>query len=363
METTRIVLIPAFEPDERMTALAADMASRGFLVLVIDDGSGAAFEKLFENAAGSGIILRHEENRGKGAAIKTGLRWIAENVSGHYTVVTMDADGQHLPGDAVRVCEAAGSEPDALILGSRCFRKDTPLRNRTGNAITRWVFRLSTGVRIYDTQTGLRAFSDELLPELQSVSGERYEFEMNVLLVRAKQGRPIREIPIDTVYIDGNTHSHFSVVRDSVLIYRELLKFSAVSLASFAVDYSLFCLLSAITDTVALSNILARVVSGAVNYSLNRRLVFQSKAGVARSLLQYAALACSILALNTALLWLLASRLGLNRYLAKILVEAMLFVVSFLVQKRWIFRKDTASGGDRPADRQRKQPGKEGDTT
>lgn len=354
MEPTRIALIPAYEPDVRLTALADDMTARGFRVVIVDDGSGEAYESIFKDAEAFGTVLRHEMNRGKGAAIKTALAWITEHTAGRYTVVTVDSDGQHLSCDAARICEAAEAEPDALILGSRSF-ENAPLRNRTGNTITRAVFRLSTGMRVYDTQTGLRAFSDAIIPDLLGVKGERYEYEMNVLMCWAQAGRPIREIPIKTVYIDGNAHSHFSVVRDSVRIYKEILKFSAASLTSFVVDYGMFCLLSAATGTVALSNILARIVSGSVNYTLNRKLVFESRAGVGRSLLQYAALACGILALNTALLWLLVTNLGVNRFIAKILVEAVLFLLSYFVQKRWIFRKrDTFQIADKQQELLRK---------
>ncbi len=339
METTRIALIPAYEPDAKLAELAGDMAVRGFHVLIVDDGSGPDYEAVFAEAARFGTVLRHEQNRGKGAAIKTGLDRIAECFTGNYTVVTMDADGQHLPSDAARVCAASESEPEALILGSRSFQGHVPLRSRMGNGITRGVFRLSTGVRVYDTQTGLRAFSQALLPALRGVKGERYEYEMNVLMCWAQDKRPIREIPIETVYLDGNSSSHFSTVRDSIRIYKEILKFSAASLTSFVVDYGLYCLLSALTGAVALSNVLARIVSGTVNYTLNRKLVFESSAGVGRSLIQYILLACGILALNTTLLWLLVTELGLNRYAAKILVEIVLFAISYFVQKRWIFRK------------------------
>ena len=346
MERTRIALIPAYEPDEKLAALAESMNQRGFRVLIVDDGSGEAYKSVFADAEPFGTVLHHELNRGKGAAIKTGLEWLADHITGSFSVVTMDADGQHLPGDAVRVCEASEAEPDALILGTRSFRDGAPLRNRIGNAITRWVFHMSTGVRVYDTQTGLRAFSDKLIPILLGVKGERYEYEMNVLMSWAQEKRTIREIPVDTVYIDGNAHSHFSVVRDSIRIYKEILKFSAASLASFAVDYSLYCLLSALTGAVVSANVLARIISGSFNYTLNRKLVFESKAGIARSLLQYAALACGILAVNTLCLWVLVTVLGANRYTAKLLVEAVLFVISYFVQKRWIFRKKDPAPSD-----------------
>ena len=341
MQNNRIALIPAYEPDRGLAALAAQMRRHGFLVLIVDDGSGAAYDPAFADAAQDAVLLRQERNRGKGAALKTGLAWIAAHAAAPYTVVTMDADGQHLPEDAARVCAAAEAEPDALILGVRQFRDGVPLRSRFGTAVTRWVFRLSTGVRIHDTQTGLRAFSHRLLPALRSVPGTRYEYEMNVLMRLAQEGRPLRELPIRTVYLEGNRSSHFHPLRDSARIYAEILKFSASSLISFVLDYGLYCLLCALGCSVVSANLAARAVSASVNYTLNRRLVFGSRAGLGKSFLQYALLAGGILALNTASLWLL-TRLGLNRYAAKILVELALFTLSYFVQKRWIFRKKEA---------------------
>ena len=345
MKLTRIALIPAYEPDERLTVLAREMAGRSFLVLIVDDGSGPKYEKAFADAVIYATVLHHETNRGKGAAIKTGLTWIGENMEAPYTVVTMDADGQHLPEDAARICAASEAEPEALILGSRRFEGNVPLRSRFGNGVTRWVFRLSTGAKVYDTQTGLRAFSDHLLPAMLEVKGERYEYEMNVLMSWAQEKRPLRELPIQTVYLDGNRSSHFRALRDSARIYWEILKFSASSLMSFVLDYGLFCGFSLLTGRVVFSNVAARLISGSVNYTVNRRLVFESRAGVGKSLLQYALLAAGILGVNTLSLWLLVAKLGINRYLAKILVEAVLFAASYLVQKRWIFRKKEVVSG------------------
>ena len=339
----RIALIPAYEPDARLTVLAKEMADRGFLVLIVDDGSGPVYQPVFKAAGNTATVLTHEKNRGKGAALKTALAWIQENLDAPYTVVTMDADGQHLPEDAERICAAAEAEPEELILGGRRFAGRVPLRSRFGNGVTRLVFRLSTGAKVHDTQTGLRAFSHRLLGELREVKGERYEYEMNVLLRWAREKRPLRELPIQTVYLDGNRSSHFRALRDSVRIYREILRFSASSFLSFLLDYGLFCLLSLLTGRVVVSNVAARLISGSVNYTVNRKLVFESRAGVGTSLLQYAVLAAGILGVNTLSLWLLVTGLGLNRYLAKILVETALFAASYLVQKRWIFRVKEAA--------------------
>ncbi|MCR5826548.1 MAG: bifunctional glycosyltransferase family 2/GtrA family protein [Oscillospiraceae bacterium] len=332
-------LIPAYEPDARLTALAEQLARRAFTVVIVDDGSSASCAPVFAAAERCATVLHHAENRGKGAALKTGLASIASQACAPYTVVTVDADGQHRLGDVLRVVTEASAHTDSLVLGSRGFQGDVPLRSRLGNAVTRLVYRLCSGARVYDTQTGLRAFSDALVPELLAVEGARYEYEMNVLMDCARRKRPIREVRIETVYLDGNASSHFDALRDSWRIYRSILRFSAASLCGFAIDYVLFCALSGATGLIAASNVAARLVSAVVNYSLNRRMVFRSDAPMRRSAVQYALLAAVILLCNTALLELL-SRAGLALWLAKLFTELTLFSLSYLVQSKWIFRKE-----------------------
>ena len=338
MIAKRIALIPAYEPEEGLVALTEALEREGFAVVVVNDGSGAGSTSVFRQAERRATVLAHPYNRGKGAALRTGLQYIAAHYDAPYTVVTVDADGQHRTHDVLRVCAEAETHPDSLVLGSRGFDGDVPLRSRFGNALTRCVYRLCGGARVYDTQTGLRAFSDALLPALLAIEGERYEFEMNVLMAFARQKRPIREVRIETVYLDNNASSHFDTLRDSWRIYRNILKFSAASLCGFAVDYTLFCGLSAVTGLTALSNVASRLVSAAVNYTLNRRAVFRSDAPAGRSAARYALLAAAILLTNTAMLEALTA-LGVAAWLAKLLTETALFSVSYLAQSKWIFGK------------------------
>ena len=345
MDTSkRIVLIPAYQPDTALIPFTEDLVSAGFTAVVVDDGSGAACAEIFTRLSGmEGVtVLTHEINRGKGAALKTGLRYIADHFPIPYTVVTADADGQHKVGDICRVCREAETSPEALVLGSRRFDGQVPLRSRIGNTITRTVFRLTSGAKVYDTQTGLRAFSDELVPRMLAVSGERYEYEMQVLQTAARSGIPLREIWIETVYLDGNASSHFDTVRDSFRIYREILHFSGASLLSFCLDYLLFCCFLAVSGSLVLSNVAARLISAACNYTLNRRLVFRSDAAVSASAPAYALLAALILLSGTVLLKGL-SLLGISGYLAKIAVEMVMFAVSFTVQRSWVFRSGIRS--------------------
>ena len=358
-----IALIPAYEPDAKIIDLTKELKDRRFDVVVVDDGSGPDYADLFERLSRDATVLTHKENRGKGAALKTGLEYIGkymaytesvltgtgtETVSGRDAViVTADADGQHLPEDIERVAEIAAARPSALVLGSRALAGDIPARSRFGNTVTRHVYSAATGVKVHDTQTGLRAFHRSMIPRLLKIEGERYEYEINMLMQLASEGVPIIEERIETVYEDNNSGSHFKTFRDSFRVYKEILKFSASSLASFAIDYCMYAALLAATGAAGIangliiSNIGARLVSGAVNYTLNRRLVFRSRTGFAKSAAQYILLAAFILAGNTIVLSTLAGTLGMNSLLAKLTTEIIFFVISWTVQKYVIFFKET----------------------
>ena len=338
----RIALIPAYMPSESLVGLTEELDRRRFSVVVVDDGSGENFDKIFEACAYHATVLAHRENKGKGAALKTGLRFIERSFDAPYTVVTLDADGQHSIKDALHVCETAERCLSALVLGCRSFKGEdvkVPKKSLLGNKLTRTVFRMSSGVDVSDTQTGLRAFSDRHVLRMCGISGDRYEYEMNVLMEYAKQELSIREVPIETIYIDENSSSHFHPVGDSARIYKEILKFSASSLLCFVLDYLLFCLFSMLTGSVTAANITARVFSAAANFELNRRLVFGSKKSAGKSAAQYFALAFFILVCNTLLLNLLVSLTPIGRYIAKIITETTMFFVSYAVQKTYIFSR------------------------
>ena len=345
-EVPRIALIPAFEPEDGLVNLAVQLSDAHFKVILVDDGSGEQYRRIFSAAKRFAVVLTHEQNRGKGCALKTGLSYIARHCASNAVVVTLDADGQHSVRDAVRAADEAADNPNALVLGCRRFDgKDVPRRSRFGNRLTCLVYRLATGVSVSDTQTGLRAFGMGLLPFLLGIDGERYEYEMNVLLACPRRKIPICEIPIETIYEAGNAGSHFNALRDSLRIYGDIFKFAASSFTGFVVDYGLYTLLAALTGglsaavSIPLSNVLARIVSAWVNFSINRKYVFKSEENPVKTAVQYFALAAVILAGNTVILSLLISTAGMNRYLAKVLTEILFFSMSWAAQKFIIFRK------------------------
>ena len=334
------IVIPAYEPDEKLTAVVEELYNEtDCKLIVVNDGSGEDKRAVFESIKGRAVLLEHEHNRGKGAALKTAFAYIKENVSGSYGVITADADGQHKTADIMRIADALEAHPDRLIMGCRKFTGDIPFRSRFGNNMTRAVFRFAAGVGVSDTQTGLRGFSGSLTDFMLGLSGERYEFEMNMLLEAAREGIAFFEVPIETVYINDNKSSHFKPVRDSLRIYRDIIKFSCSSLLSFLVDYSWYSAVLFFSGNVRFANISARSVSSVLNFILNKKVVFKNKDNIFFSAAKYFLLAFVILTVNTELLELMVKKLKINGYIAKIAIEMLMFMFSWTMQRCFVFKK------------------------
>lgn len=332
-----LILIPAYEPDIRLVRLVRDLRTLApdAAVLVVDDGSGPRFDVVFDVAADVGArVLRFAENRGKGAALKAGFSHAAEFFRGQ-DVVCADCDGQHTPRDILTVVDAV--RPGTVVLGVRRFSGRVPARSRVGNALTTALFALVAGHRVSDTQTGLRAYPPDLLDWATSVEGDRFEYEFNLLLASRGAGIALREVAIDTVYLDRNASSHFRPVRDSLRVYRPMAEFAASSLTGFVVDAAALILLVRITGRLELSVAAARLISATCNFLLNRAVVFRGSGPLRREALRYAALAATVLAANLVLMELTVSALGWPLIVAKVVVEAALLVMSYVVQHRVVF--------------------------
>ncbi|MDO5144738.1 MAG: bifunctional glycosyltransferase family 2/GtrA family protein [bacterium] len=353
-----VILIPSLEPDGRLPAYVDQLLERGFAhVVIVDDGSSESYQPIFTDLARKTgcTVLHHEVNRGKGSALKTGLHWIEENLPDCSGVITADADGQHTVEDCWKLAETLAGGRRALYLGSRDFNQaDVPPKSRFGNKITSAVFRLFYGKYLPDTQTGLRAFRREELPFMQRVEGERFEYEMNVLIACAMQKLDMIPITIRTVYENENSGTHFHPIRDSYRIYKVILgnfiRFMGASIASFVLDQGLFALLRYVlliglgfNDDILrwVSTLLARCVSAPFNFLLNRNMVFRSKSAVSRSGLRYILLSVAIVCMSALLINVL-SWLGMPKFLdslSKLLVDTLLYFVSYRVQRNWVFDK------------------------
>nr|MBQ8252769.1 bifunctional glycosyltransferase family 2/GtrA family protein [Lachnospiraceae bacterium] len=342
------VIIPSLSPDERLTALVKELKMHGFEhIIVVNDGSSEEYDTIFAGVQEMGaVVLRHVVNQGKGRALKTAFHYILGNMDSCVGAVTIDSDGQHAVKDIIRCCERLLEKPDCLVMGCRNFKQeDVPFKSSFGNIVTSKVMQLLVGIKVSDTQTGLRAMSLEHMKKFLAVSGERFEYETNMLLCCKDEGIAIEEVTIQTIYYEGNKSTHFRPLHDSLLIYGLFLRFIVASLSSAAIDLGLFalgafCLKSVIPAYyIVVSTVLARVISSLYNFFMNRQGVFKSESGLAKTMVKYYTLAVVQMSLSALGVWMLFGMLGGSETLIKIVVDTILFLVSFQIQREWVFKK------------------------
>ncbi len=340
-----IIIIPAYQPTKKLIRLVEELRENEFPnIVIVDDGSDASCSFVFTRAKDLGcLIVRHQKNKGKGAALKTGIKFAMDNFELQQGLITVDADGQHKVLDIIKVDNALKSNSKLLILGVREFgSKNVPLKSYIGNKITSQVFKMGTGVSCKDTQTGLRGIPINLIETALKTQGFRYEYEYNFLQEAVKE-TGLFTVEIETVYFDNNKQSHFRPIRDSLLIYQRPLKFIASSVISCLTDIVLFAVILQIlslysTKSILIATVAARILSGLVNYLINKKSVFHLQGNTLSSFTRYLILFLFVMGcsgVSTTGLDLLLE----NPVLSKIIVDVTLFFFSYSIQKNWVFVK------------------------
>lgn len=350
------VIIPSLDPDEKLNNVINGLLMRGFEdIVIVNDGSREENRFRFDELKKlpQCTVLTHEINRGKGAALKTAFDYVIKNRPNCIGVITADGDDQHHPDDIAKLAEELQTQHEkALILGVRDFsQRDVPFRSRLGNRMTSLLFSLLCRRHITDTQTGLRAIPFEYLEKFLLLEGDRFEFETNMLLSLAPLGISLREVTIRTIYIEDNKTSHFKPFADSMRILRLLFSFSLSSLFCAVADILLFWLIITLLGDMPLSRrtfiatFFARAVSSVINFSLNRSAVFKSGGSVSRSFVKYYLLCAVQLLCSWAGVWGLCAALRADSVIAKLIVDTVLFFISFFIQRNWVFAAKNSQKG------------------
>ena len=292
------IVLPSLNPDRKFLGVVDGLNEKGFdHIVVVDDGSDGDHEKLFEQAKAAHpgiVVLHHGVNRGKGRALKTAFSYVSENMPDIKGVITIDGDGQHLVDDIVACGERMLKEDGKVVLGCRDFNAPgVPPRSIAGNKTTARLFRICYGIKLSDTQTGLRAIPAEYLMPFCGIEGERFEYETNMLLNMKRMGIGFAEQPITTVYDPEDYSSHYDAVKDSWLIFKVMFRFLISSLGSTLIDLTVFYLMMRFFGAAAgkyaelISTAVARALSSFANFNANNSVVFENKRGYKRALVRY----------------------------------------------------------------------------
>lgn len=333
------VLIPAYEPTNKLLNLLAELRSKtDYNIIIVDDGSGNDYGYIFKSAEKLGCtILMHEQNQGKGAALKKGFAYLRQNCIGE-NVVCADSDGQHCVDDIIKIAGEIDGKKNEMVLGVRLFDNHVPIKSRFGNTISALLFKVASGISLSDTQTGLRGYPFAMLDWLAEQKGNRFEYELNLLLEAANTGMSIKQIVIHTIYENKNKGTHFRPFIDSIRVLSPVIQFLASSFTAGILDFILLFLFKYLTGSLFFGVVFARIISSVYNYIINRFFVFKSKkTSNKQSALKYFSLVVVIMFLNYFLLAFLSGSVKVPEVGAKLLTEIILFIMSYTVQRFFIF--------------------------
>lgn len=343
-----VIIIPSYKPHKEIMQEFIERLQNHFKnIVVVDDGSGNEYTEFFKTIEQQGIkVLKHNINLGKGRAIKTAFNYCLNTYKNLKGTITADCDGQHYIKDIIKCAEKLKENPNKLVIGTRNFNeKQVPFKSKYGNKITRAMFSTFVGIKITDTQSGLRAFGIENMKNFLETVGERYEYETNMLIECKQKEIEIAEVPITTVYIKNNELSHFNPIKDSIMIYKLFIKYIISALSSFALDILLFTLIVnilpdihlGIITKIVISTIIARIISAIYNFTINSKLVFKNKNQT--SIIKYFILVIIQMFISAFAVSEIFKILNINSTIIKIIIDTIIFIINFVIQREWVFKK------------------------
>ncbi len=345
-----IVIIPSYEPERNFVNYAKRVLTRADKLIVVNDGSNSSFDAIFNKIAKmeNAVVINYQPNHGKGYALKQAFDYCVKNFDKNDIIVTADCDGQHKLNDVFHVFNVTSEHPEGIILGSRDFeQKNVPKRSKAGNKNIRRIFKFFYGIKLNDTQTGLRGFSVGMAEKFLTVKGDRFEYEMAQLIYAKKKNIPIYETPITTVYPDEpkDHKSHYRAFRDSMRVLGVTLKnlnwYMISSAVSAVLDVVIFWLLAQVVfkNTTAVNSLIAtvtaRVCSSVVNFIFNWKFVFGGASK--KSIVKYYILWLCQLGASYGIVILFGNVIGWNLVAVKVVGDILLALLSYQIQCNWVF--------------------------
>lgn len=351
-----VILIPAYRPDKDTLSSIIDQISKFDVekIFVVDDGSGPEYQSVFDHVTRleKTTVLFHKINQGKGAALRTGFKHVLSFRVACSCVITVDADGQHLPEDVEKMILASRENPEALVLGVRDLKGKIPLRSLVGNRFTYLMFRGLAGRKITDTQTGLRAIPHSYLEQLIELSSDRYAYELEMLLTMVHKKIPIKEVGITTVYEDNNSVSSFNPISDSVLVYKtlfkwwfsfklvQLIKYSLSGVFSTIADFGVYIILINFSFGIVTSSILARILSVIIHFCANKYFTFSYRQMPdIGEIIKYLMVVAFNLSASIVLIFVFVKYFSIGEVAAKVAAQLILFLSTYVLLNGFVFLK------------------------
>lgn len=327
MNDNTLILIPCYNPDDKLITLVKKLYDNKCKIVLVNDGSKS--KDIFNQLNDFAKIISYDDNKGKGHALKVGFKYALKL---NMNVVTADADGQHTLEDILNIKDILKDSNNTIIFGERCFDDDIPLRSKFGNKFTSKILKIVCNITLRDTQTGLRGYTSDILNKMLSVNGERFEYEMNIILALNKLKINIKRTDISTIYIEENKSSHFRPIIDSLLVYKMFLPYVLPGIILVAMDYfSFLALLYTFKINLFYAIFIPKMVFNLMFFIKNN---YETKSFYKNGV-KYCLLILLMIFLNFFLTSYLYSYM--NLYLANLLAEIIIYIVQIYLQRKIVF--------------------------
>lgn len=312
-------------------------------IVIVNDGVKLSRQYLAEMLSMGCHIIKLEKNEGKGISVKAGIKYAHNKLYNIKGYITVDSDGQHRAEDVMKIARAMDLRPDCLVLGKRDIKKsNAPFGIRFGSRLSSAYFKIITGVSCKDTQTGLRGIPNYLYELAVSTKGRRFDYDMNFLTHCADKKIPIYNISVVADYSE-NKKSDYRVIKDTYLIYATPLRFATASIGCALVDLILFTVItyllpSSLAINVILATVLARIISGGINFLINRKVIFKNNGDLKGQVWRFVILFLGIMCTSSVIVSLL-SFVPIPVTITKAIVDVLLWAVNYTLQRKWVFKE------------------------
>lgn len=355
------IIIPSYNPDVKLSMLVDELIMSGFSdIIIVDDGSDfgiknveSAFDYVKKKAECT--VLHHPTNLGKGMALKTGFKFCVHNRAKDTLIVTTDDDG-HYSVSSMKACvelyEEKFMDESPVLIASRDFKAGTySTKRRVFNKIAGMAMTYLCGVDVSDVQTGLRLIPAKYLRKLLDIEGERFDYEVNMLVeLKYNNIKTVENIiPMERETI--LKYADYNPIWDICRLIAVMLKYAVSSLAATALDVVVFYLIILMMDDtlldidksagMLLATFVARVISSTFNCIVNKRTVFKSDEPMKRVIVKFYIFSLFRAAISYGMVlgasYVLGSYADTATVIVKLIVDLILFFAGYGIQKKFIF--------------------------
>lgn len=331
MNSEMVILMPVYNPNERIINYVKKLKENNYQVVLINDGSKSEYHSLFEKMVHDCKIISYPLFKGKGYAIKKGIHYIKEHLQDKKGIIILENEYDLMYINHIRTVINKNSQKMCVV-------------HHKGKRFLTKLFSMIYNKEFIDVDSELFGFSMNYLDQMMAVDENCYEVQS--LIQSVQNNQEIEEIQLENK--QQPFHLKNKTIQVLYVIFLHLIRFVSSSIISSVIDVLLAWILLDVLKIwmtndfwrIALSSLIARVLSTIVNYVINKKYVFKGKASSKQTAIRFLILTIIITILSTLFVYVASSLHIMSEKLAKPVGDLLLFLLSYSAQTKWVFKNN-----------------------